>query len=193
MRNSISLCKYRENTEILSGERRYVMREQLRKALDQVSLVPARDCSQDQVTILLGAIGLDLYAAYSKLIQMEMEFRHAPEYLEKDLQKDVEETMEINGEIFTAMEGKCRKRREELLKFKKGDEAFCEPIGDLLEQFAEELKELAGYRLGSDALKDVNEYLERLRGILEALREYLGLCIGSSMVWEREGTGFSEI
>lgn len=71
--------------------------------------------------------------------------------------------MEINGEIFTAMEGKCRKRREELLKFKKGDEGFCEPIGDLLEQFAEELKELAGYRLGSDALKDVNEYLERLR------------------------------
>lgn len=70
---------------------------------------------------------------------------------------------------------------------------FCEPIGDLLEQFAEELKELAGYRLGSDALKDVNEYLERLRGILEALREYLGLCIGSSMVWEREGTGFSEV
>ncbi len=169
------------------------MREQLRKALDQVSLVPSRECAQNQVTILLGAIGLELYAAFSMLIQLEMEFRHAPEYLEKDQQKDVEETMEINGETFASMEKKFRKRGAELLAFKKEDEAFCVPVSALLSQFAEELKELAGYHLGEDALKGVEGYLEALRGILEALREYLGLCIGNTMVWEREGTGFTEI
>lgn len=169
------------------------MREQLRKALDQASLVPARECAQNQVTILLGAVGLELYATFSKLIQLEMEFRHAPEYLEKDRQKDVEETMEINGEIFTSMEKKLRKRSGELLAFEKGDEAFCVPISTLLSQLAEELKELAGYRLGADALKDAENYLKTLREILEALREYLGLCIGNTMVWEKEGTGFSEI
>lgn len=169
------------------------MREQLRKALDQVSLVPTRECAQDQVTILLGGIGLELYAIYSKLTQLEMEFRHAPEYLENDRQKDVEETMEINGEIFAAMENKCRKRGEELRRFQKSDEAFCVPVSVLLEQFAEELKELAACRLGADALGEALSYLERLRGMLEALREYLGLCVGNTMVWEREGTGFSEI
>lgn len=165
----------------------------MRKALDQVSLVPARECAQDQVTILLGGIGLELYAIYSKLAQLETEFRHAPEYLENHRQKDVEETMEINGEFFTAMEIKCRKRGEELLGFQKSDEAFCVPVSALLEQLAEELKELAACRLGADALGEAHDYLRRLRGILEALREYLGLCVGNTMVWEREGTGFSEI
>ena len=169
------------------------MREQLREKLDQASLVPPRECAQNQVTILLGAIGLELYAAYSKLIQLEMEFKHAPEYLERDQQKDVEETMEINGESFAAMEAKFRRRCEELRSFQKGDEVFCVPISALLEQLAEELKELAAYRLGDDALKDVGAYLEQMRGVLETLREYLGLCIGDTMVWERKGTGFSEV
>lgn len=169
------------------------MKEQLRKIMDQVSLVPPRDCSQNQVTILLGAIGLELYAAYSKLIQLEIEFKHAPEYLERDQQKDVEETMEINVESFAAMEAKFRKRCEELRSFQKGDEVFCVPISALLEQLAKELKELAAYRLGDDALRDVGVYLELLRGVLEALREYLGLCIGDTMVWERKGTGFIEV
>lgn len=169
------------------------MREQLRNALDRAALVPARECAQNQVTILLGAVGLELYAAYSKLIQMETEFRHAPEYLKRDQRRDVEETMEINGETFTSMENKFRKRSEELLQFKEEDGAFCEPVSALLTQLAEEMRELAGYRLGNDALKDVEGYLETLREVLQALREYLGLCIGNTMVWERQGTGFSEI
>lgn len=169
------------------------MREQLRKALDQASLVPARECVQNQVTILLGAIGLELYAAYSKLIQLQMEFRHAPEYLERGQQKDVEETMEINGETFISMETKFRKRSEELLKFQEADGAFCVPVSALLTQLAEVLKELAQHRLGANAQKGVKDYLEMLQEVLEALREYLGLCIGNTMVWEGEGTGFSEI
>ena len=36
-----------------------------------------------------------LCTAYSKLIQTETEFRHAPEYLKRDQRRDVEETMEI--------------------------------------------------------------------------------------------------
>ena len=91
--------------------------------------------------------------------------------------------MEINGETFTSMENKFRKRSEELLQFKEEDGAFCEPVSALLTQLAEEMRELAGYRLGNDALKDVEGYLETLREVLQALREYLGLCIGNiSMV-----------
>lgn len=169
------------------------MNEQLRKVLDQAALIPARECAQDKVTILLGAIGLELYAAYSKMLRMEVEFRHAPEYLEKGLRQDVEETMEINGETFAAMETKLRNRREELLGLQKGDEAFCVPVGALLEQLAEEMKGLAASRLGEDALAGADAYLEQMREVLAALREYLRLCIGDTTAWERKETGFKEV
>lgn len=169
------------------------MREQLREALDQVCLVPTRECAQKEVTILLGAIGLELYAAYSKLIQQEVEFRHAPEYLEKGLQQDVEETMEINREIFENMGQKFQSRIQNLLKFREKDSAFCEPVSALLKQFAVEVKGLAECRLGNHADQSVCEYLEHMRDMIEALKEYLGLCIGSTSIWEKGDATVSEI
>ena len=160
------------------------MTEQLREVLNRVSLVPARECAQNQVSILLGAIGLELYAAYSKLIQLEMEFRHAPEYLENGQRQDVEETMEINGETFLSMGNKFENRCQELLQFREEDEAFCEPVSDLLRQLAQEVKDLAERRLGEDAGEGVDGYLWQLRDVARALREYLGLCIGSTTIWE---------
>lgn len=158
------------------------MREQLRETLNRVSLVPIRECTQEQVSILLGATGLELYAAYSKLIQLEMEFSHAPEYLEKGKQQDVEETMEINGETFLSMEQKFAKRSLALLQFREKDVAFCEPVSALLLQLAQEVKELAQRRLGDDAREGVSEYLQQMRDVAQALREYLGLCIGNTIL-----------
>jgi len=160
------------------------MREQLREILNRVSLVPIRECTQDQVSILLGAVGLELYAAYSKLIQLETEFRHAPEYLANGQRQDVEETMEINGETFLSMKRKFEKRSQELLQYREKDEAFCEPVSALLLQLAQEVEELAKRRLGDNADEGVGEYLRQLREVAQALREYLGLCIGSATIWE---------
>jgi len=161
-----------------------IVREQLGEILNRVSLVPTRECTQEQVSILLGAIGLELYAAYSKLIQLEVEFRHAPEYLENGQWRDVEETMEINGETFLSMGRRLENRSQELLRFREKDGAFCEPVSDLLLQLAQEVKELAQRRLGEDAGGSVSEYLQQLRDVAQALREYLGLCIGSTTIWE---------
>lgn len=161
------------------------MTEQLREILNRASLVPTRECAQNQVSILLGAIGLELYAAYSRLIQLEMEFRHAPEYLKDDKRQDVEETMEINGEILLSMKEKFEKRSHELLQFRREDEAFCGPVSDLLLQLARETKELAERKLGKNAREGVDGYLRQLRDVAQALREYLGLCIGSTAIWEK--------
>lgn len=169
------------------------MREQLREILNRVSLVPARECTQEQVSILLGAIGLELYAAYSKLIQLEMEFKHAPEYLENGQRQDVEETMEINGEIFLSMGRKYEKRSQELMQFWEKDRAFCKPVSALLLQLAQEVKELSQCRLGDDADKGVSEYLQQLRDVAQALREYLGLCIGSTTIWKNGEASVSDI
>lgn len=169
------------------------MEEQLRKTLEGTYQIPAKECTQKEVMILLGAIGLELYAAYSKLIQMEVEFRHAPEYLAKNQQKDVEETMEINGQIFGAMEQKFQNRSRELLKFREKDSAFCDPVSDLLLQLAVEVKGLAEHRLGEDAAQNINTYLEQMRDVIGALKEYLGLCIGSTSIWEKGNATVSEI
>ena len=169
------------------------MREQLREILNRVSLVPTRECTQEQVSILLGAIGLELYAAYSKLIQLETEFRHAPEYLENGQRLDVEETMEINGKTFLSIGRKFEKRSQELLLFQERDGAFCEPVSALLLQLAQEVKELAQRRLGEDAGRGISEYLQQLRDVARALREYLGLCVGSTAIWENGEVSVSDI
>ena len=168
------------------------MTEQLRESLNRVSLVPIRECTQNQVSILLGAIGLELYAAYSKLIQLEAEFRHAREYMENGKRQDVEETMEINGEILLSMKGKFEKNSRQLLQFREKDEAFCEPVSDLLQQLAREVKDLAERKLGEDAGEGVDGYLRQLRDVVQALREYLGLCVGSTTIWEKGAASVSE-
>lgn len=164
------------------------MRERLRKALEQASLVPMREYKQNETAVLLGAVGLELCAVYSKLVQLEAEFRHAREYLDSGRRADVEETMQINGAIFANMKCKFEKRSKELTEIGKEDAEFCGPASAFLQALAEEAKCLENYRLGADAAESVNGYLERMRGIIEAVREYLGLCIGNTMVWEKKQT-----
>lgn len=161
------------------------MREQLRKALDQVSLIPTRECGQKETAILFGAIGLELYAAYSKLIQMEVEFSHAQEYLDNGQQSDVEETMQMNSETLADMGCKFGKRSGELMEQAERDREFREPISVWLQALAGEMKRLEEYRIEDDAAKNIEEYLAGMRGIIEALREYLGFCIGNTAAWEK--------
>ncbi len=49
------------------GKEWAAMKEQLRETLDKVSLIPMRECEQEAAAVLIGAVGLELYAAYSKL------------------------------------------------------------------------------------------------------------------------------
>lgn len=160
--------------------------ERLRKALDRASLVPMRECEGEEAVILLGAVGLELYAAYSKLIQLEMEFGHAQEYLDSGRRTDVEETMQINGEMFARMGRKFEGRSAELLECGEKDKEFREPVSAFLKALAEEMKGLEEYRLGTDAAEGIKGYSGRMRGMAEALREYLGLCIGSTTAWEKK-------
>lgn len=162
------------------------MREQLQKALKQVSLVPMREYGQNETAVLLGAVGLELCAVYSKFIQLEAEFGHAWEYLDSGRRTDVEETMQINGKIFADMGSKFEKRSKELAENGKKDAEFCGPVSAFLQVLAGEAKCLEEYRLGADAVEGVNGYLERMRGVIEALHEYLGFCIGNTIVWEKK-------
>lgn len=168
------------------GKEWAAMKEQLRETLDKVSLTPMRECEQEAAAVLIGAVGLELYAAYSKLIQMEMEFCHAKEYLDSGRRADVEETMQINGETFARMRCKFEKRSGELLECGDKDEEFRKPVSAFLQALAEEAKCLEKYRLGEDAAGDSDRYLDQMRGMAAALREYLGLCIGSTTVWEKK-------
>lgn len=158
------------------------MKEQLSKALGQVTLIPMRECEEHETAVLLGAVGLELYAFYSKLVQLEVEFGHAQEYLDSGRLTDVEETMQINGRTFADMRCKLEKRGGELSKPEKKDREFREPVGAWLKALAEEVKCLEEYRLDANAAENVKEYLEQMRGVIGALRKYLRLGIGNTSV-----------
>ncbi len=159
------------------------MEQKLEDALKALILLPYARYSE-QTDLMIGAVGLEMNAIFSRLYQMQMEYSHAEEFLETGKIKDVQETMEEYREFFVLMKKRLEDSRKNLLECTDQDQAVRQAVGEFLQLFSEILSWLEQNTAltGSDQEKkeQVFLYQHKLETALSMSRAYISLHLGDT-------------
>lgn len=155
--------------------------KELFEKLEEVTKLPFRVYKED-TDLAVGSLGLSMNGISGKLNEMKLEFAHAPEYLARGQDVDVDETMAEYAKQLKSMRAHIGKGLETLKKCPEEDRQVKKAVGDFMNLFRDKLGELESESHlqdnGQDHAKQVKSYLQKLESLLDACNQYIRLHIG---------------
>lgn len=159
------------------------MNEQFKEIFKKIAVLPYEKYSAE-TDLMIGAIGLEMNAVYSRLYQMQMEYSHAEEYLKDKRINDIEETMQEYRDMLKLMEKRILGSQKNLLECTDKDEAVRQVICEFLTLFIRKLVILEQTSSLSDSEKgiseQISEYQKNLESACNISREYIRLHVGDT-------------
>lgn len=156
---------------------------EIEEAIRQVILSPYGTYTPE-TDLMVGSIGLLMNAIYGKLFDMRLEYRHAPEFIADNRQRDVEETMEEYAREFNWMKSQLQEKQKMLAECPDQDEETRKAVGmfvSLYTQMIEELEQNSYIKNDGKTLAEkICWYMDRLDKAYDFCSRYIQIHLGDN-------------